>query len=112
MTKVVIHPTTTTTGVTVIPFLVDADYNVIVIGETYTINTTADAAYEIIFDSTLTASVPFYFGCYETISTSHAPSSANEGSYRWQLGEPLMNSFISGGPSGANNVRSTQGYGF
>ena len=44
MTKLVIHPTTTTTtGVTVIPFLVDADYNVIVVGETYTINTTAGA---------------------------------------------------------------------
>ena len=112
MTKLVIHPTTTTTGVTVIPFLVDANYNVIVIGETYTISTTAGAAYEIVFDSTLSANEPFYFGCYETIKTLHAPSSANEGSYRWGLGEPLMNSLISGGPSGANNVRSTQGYGF
>ena len=112
MTKVIIYPYTTTTDVTVIPFLVDANYNVIVVGETYTINTTAGAAYEIVFDSTLSANEPFYFGCYETISTSHAPSSANEGSYRWQLGEPLMNSLISGGPSGANNVRSTQGYGF
>ena len=67
MTKLVIHPTTTTTGVTVIPFLVDANYNVIVIGETYTISTTAGAAYEIVFDSTLSANEPFYFGCYETI---------------------------------------------
>ena len=112
MTKVIIYPYTTTTDVTVIPFLVDANYNVIVIGETYTINSTAGAAYEIVFDSTLSANEPFYFGCYETISTLHAPSSANEGSYRWELGEPLMNSLISGGPSGANNVRSTQGYGF
>lgn len=109
MTKLVIHPTTTTTGVTVIPFLVDADYNVIVVGETYTINTTADAAYEIIFDSTLTASVPFYFGCYETILTKHDGNYGNE-NYLWESGTPELNTTISG--TGTNSVRSTQGYGF
>ena len=109
MTKLVIHPTTTTTGVTVIPFLVDADYNVIVVGDTYTINTTADAAYEIIFNSTLTASVPFYFGCYETIFTKHDGSYGN-GNYLWKSGTPELNTTISS--TGTNSVRSTQGYGF
>ena len=109
MTKLVIHPTTTTTDVTVIPFLVDADYNVIVVGETYTINTTAGAAYEIIFDSTLTASVPFYFGCYETIFTKHDGSYGNE-NYLWESGPPELNTTISG--TGTNSARSTQGYGF
>jgi len=109
MTKLVIHPTTTTTGVAVIPFLVDADYNVIVVGETYTINTTAGAAYEIIFDSTLTASVPFYFGCYETIFTKHDGSYGNE-KYRWESGTPELNTTISG--TGTDSARSTQGYGF
>ena len=109
MTKLVIHPTTTTTGVTVIPFLVDADYNVIVVGETYTINTTAGSAYEIVFDSTLSASVPFYFGCYETIFTKHDGSYGNE-NYLWESGTPELNTTISG--TGTNSARSTQGYGF
>lgn len=109
MTKLVIHPTTTTTGVDVIPFLVDADYNVIVVGETYTINTTAGAAYEIVFDSTLSASEPFYFGCYETIFTKHDGSYGNE-KYRWESGTPELNTTISG--TGTDSARSTQGYGF
>ena len=109
MTKLVIHPTTTTTGVVVIPFLVDADYNVIVVGETYTINTTAGAAYEIVFDSTLSASEPFYFGCYETIFTKHDGSYGNE-KYRWESGTPELNTTISG--TGTDSARSTQGYGF
>ena len=109
MTKLVIHPRTTTTGVTVIPFLVDANYNVIVVGETYTINTTAGAAYEIIFDSTLTASVSFYFGCYETIFTKHNVSYGNE-NYLYKIGTPGLNTTISG--TGTDSVRSTQGYGF
>ena len=108
MTKVVIYPDTTTTGVTVIPFLVDANYNVIVIGETYTINTTAGAAYEIVFDSTLSASVPFYFGCYETIFTQH-DNYGNE-NYLYKIGTPGLNTTISG--TGTDSVRSTQGYGF
>ena len=108
MTKLVIHPKTTTTGVTVIPFLVDANYNVIVVGETYTINTTEGAAYEIIFDSTLSASVPFYFGCYETIFTQH-DNYGNE-NYLYKIGTPGLNTTISG--TGTDSVRSTQGYGF
>ena len=109
MTKVIIYPLTTTTGATVIPFLVDADYNVIVVGETYTINTTAGAAYEIVFDSTLSASEPFYFGTYESIGTSHDSNYGNE-KYRWQSGTPQLNTTISG--TGTNSARSTQGYGF
>ncbi len=105
MTKLVIHPTTTTTttGVTVIPFLVDADYNVIVVGETYTINTIAGTAYEIVFDSTLTASVSFYFGCYETIFTKHNVSYGNE-NYLWESGTPELNTTISG--PGTQSARS------
>ncbi|AOR28837.1 hypothetical protein FORMB_18040 [Formosa sp. Hel1_33_131] len=109
MTKVIIYPLTTTTGATVIPFLVDADYNVIVVGETYTINTTAGAAYEIVFDSTLSASEPFYFGTYESIGTSHDSNYGNE-KYLWESGTPQLNSTISG--TNANSARSTQGYGF
>ena len=109
MTKLVIHPKTTTTGVTVIPFLVDANYNVIVVGETYTINTIAGTAYEIVFDSTLTASVSFYFGCYETIFTKHNVSYGNE-NYLWESGTPELNTTISG--PGTQSARSTQGYGF
>ena len=113
MTKLVIHPKTTTTGVTVIPFLVDVnEYNVIVIGETYTINTTEGVAYEIVFDTPLTASQTFYFGTYESIETKHQRSGASQGRYLWELGEPVMNSPISTGSSAYIDVRSTQGYGF
>ena len=109
MTKLVIHPKTTTTGATVIPFLVDANYNVIVIGETYTINTTDNVAYEIEFDTPLTASETFYFGTYESIETKHGQNYVNEKN-RWQSGPPQLNTTISG--ANTDNVRSTQGYGF
>ena len=109
MTSVVVYPASTTTAATVIPFLVDADYKVIVVGETYTINTTAGAAYEIVFDSPLSASEPFYFGCYQSFSSMHN-SGGIVGSYRFLDALPQLNSTIS--YNGANSARSTQGYGY